>query len=259
MVDFHSHILYAVDDGSESFEMSVSMVELSLQEGVKVMALTPHHVPGQFEVDPQEYEEKFERLKEHFEGRMELVPAMEIMVEPHLLEKLQSGRLFGYNRSKTLLVEFDLLDYPLYAEKLFYDLRKLGYQVILAHPERNRMLRNDPEKVYHLIDLGVLCQLNAGSLQGHFGEKTRVFAEKLIEKNLIHAVGSDGHNDTSRNTRIRYAYDRIHKLNPQLHAFLLESGPSLIHGEVPEILDYLPWEEHSPVKKNKSWLSKLWK
>lgn len=255
MIDFHSHIIFDVDDGSENYEMSIRMIENSIQEGVKILAATPHHIRGQFESSDQVFQEKFEKLKMHFEDGIELVPSMEIMVEEDLLDKLQQGVYRGYNNSKTILIEFDLMEYPNYAEQLFYDLKKMGYQVILAHPERNKALRHNPDNLYHLIDLGVLCQLNAGSLKGHFGEKTQVFAENLIERNLIHAVGSDGHNDSSRTTSIKYAFDRIQKLNPELFQWLNHNGSSLIHGESVEILDYKPWNEKERVKKKKNWFS----
>ncbi|MGB4589989.1 MAG: CpsB/CapC family capsule biosynthesis tyrosine phosphatase [Clostridiaceae bacterium] len=249
MVDFHSHILFDVDDGSRDFSMSVRMIEESIHEGVTMMAVTPHDIEGVYSTEKEEYQEKFDQLKETFKGRIELIPSMEIMINAHLREDLKSGRVFGYNYSKTILVEFNLIDYPSYAEGIFYKLKKEGYQVILAHPERYKVLREDPGILYHLIDLGVIFQLNAGSLIGHFGEKVTAFAEKLVTKNLIHMVGSDGHNDDKRNTKIKYAYDRINELNPELYANIMENSPRIIKGEKGEFLPYKDWEKASHKKK----------
>lgn len=243
MVDFHSHILFGVDDGSTDFEMSVKMIETSISEGVTILAATPHHIPDEFETGRAEYEEKFNRLKEKFQGKIELIPSVEIMINRNLLGDLKEGKIFGYGHSKTLLIEFNLLDFPTYAEGLFYKLKKEGYQVILAHPERNKALREDPEEIYHLIDLGVQCQMNAGSLAGHFGEKNKAFAEKLVLKNLIHAIGSDGHNDAKRSTRIKFAYDRVKEMNPELYAHIIKTSPKIIKGETCEPLAYKSWED----------------
>lgn len=254
MVDFHSHILFGVDDGSENLEMSVKMIEQSIGEGVRVLAMTPHHIPGLYEsamTSKKEYEEKLDFLRRKFHERIEIVPSVEIMISEKIMEDLESGILFGYNGSKTLLMEFNLLDYPQYAEGLFYKLKKMGYQIILAHPERNKSLREDPEVLYHLHDLGVYFQLNAGSLLGQFGEKTDVFARKLIEKNLFHAIGSDGHKDKNRDMKIRHAYEAVKEINPELYENIMDNGPKLIKGEKVEVLPYKPWDDLVRVRKKK--------
>jgi len=254
MVDFHSHILYDVDDGSEDVEMSMRMVEQSIKEGVKILAMTPHHIQGMFEEameDREAYMEKFQFLNTKYGKDIEIIPSLEIMVHENLFENIESGYLRGYGDTKTLLVELNLMDLPQYAEGVFYKLKKAGYQVILAHPERNKALRDDPEKMYHLHDLGVLFQLNAGSLLGQFGEKTETFAKNLITSNLIHAIGSDGHKDVKRDMRIKYAYETVKELNEPLYENIMENGPRLIKGEAVTVLPYKPWVHKVKVKKMK--------
>jgi len=254
MVDFHSHILFDVDDGSKDFSMSVRMIEESIRDGVTMMAATPHYVEGVYFTEKDEYQEKFDQLKKKFLGRIELIPSMELMINPQLIEELKEGKVFGYNYSKTILVEFNLIDYPSYAEGIFYKLKKEGYQVILAHPERYKVMRDDPGSLYHLIDLGVIFQLNAGSLIGQFGEKVTSFSEKLVKKNLIHLLGSDGHNDENRNTKIKYAYDRISELNPELYQNIMENAPKIIKGEKGEFLPYKDWV-NVPNKKKRGFFN----
>ena len=41
-IDFHSHILPKIDDGSRSVEESVKLLDLMAQDGVSVVAATPH-------------------------------------------------------------------------------------------------------------------------------------------------------------------------------------------------------------------------
>ncbi len=249
MVDFHSHILYGVDDGSENREMSIEMIEQSIGEGVTHLALTPHHIEGIYTraVDnKEEYLQKFNELGKIFEGRITLVPSLEIMFHENILEGLEEGTLMGYGGTKTVLIEYNLVDYPLASEAVFYNLKNAGYQVILAHPERNKALQEDVEILYHLRNLGVLFQLNAGSLKGQFGHTVKVFAEKLVENNLIHAVGSDGHKPHQRNMKIRYAYDRIKAINQPLYENITENAIMLIQGEDVKVLPSKPW---IPVKK----------
>lgn len=87
-----------------------------------------------------------------------------------------------------------MLDFPIYTEKVFYDLRLMGAIPILAHPERNLRIMKNPELFISLVEQGNLAQLNAGSLLGKYGTDIKKCAEKLVARNLIHIVGSDGHN-----------------------------------------------------------------
>ena len=42
MIDFHSHILPEVDDGSASVEESAALLSMLSEQGVDVVAATPH-------------------------------------------------------------------------------------------------------------------------------------------------------------------------------------------------------------------------
>lgn len=230
MIDIHAHILPNVDDGSDSFAMSKLMIDRSIEEGVEAIAATPHLIQGLYEPGVWAYYDGVQKLQEMYEGRISIIPSMEIMYDSHFMELFHADRFKGYHGGKVLLVEYPLGDYPLASERDFHRLIKEGHRIILAHPERNRALKEDPEKLYHLFNLGVFFQLNAGSLKGHFGESTRVFAERLVEHNLVHALGSDAHNDRMRDTRIAFAFDRVEALNPGLHRWILEYTAALIEG-----------------------------
>ena len=42
MIDFHSHILPGIDDGSKSTEESLEMLDMLRAQGVVTVAATPH-------------------------------------------------------------------------------------------------------------------------------------------------------------------------------------------------------------------------
>src|SRR6478736_1792299 len=46
MIDLHSHILPGIDDGSRSLDMSLQMARMAVDDGIEVMACTPHIYPG---------------------------------------------------------------------------------------------------------------------------------------------------------------------------------------------------------------------
>ncbi len=54
MVDIHCHILPDVDDGAESIEESLAMLEKSAAAGVEIVVATPHLLRGLYELDSLE-------------------------------------------------------------------------------------------------------------------------------------------------------------------------------------------------------------
>jgi len=69
---------------------------------------------------------------------------------------------------------------------------------IIAHPERNMMLMSEPERFYELVSIGVLGQMDTGSITGQFGKKVQQTARIMLENGLIHFIASDCHNTRNR-------------------------------------------------------------
>ena len=65
MQDIHSHILYNIDDGSESLMESLRLVKEAYDNGFTDIILTPHFRPLQgYKCDNQTKESIFNTLKE---------------------------------------------------------------------------------------------------------------------------------------------------------------------------------------------------
>ena len=65
MIDIHTHILPNVDDGSNSIELSLIMLEEEIKQGVTDVYLTPHVCYGNKQYyEKEELLEKFEKFKE---------------------------------------------------------------------------------------------------------------------------------------------------------------------------------------------------
>ena len=47
--------------------------------------------------------------------------------------------------------------------------------------------------------MGVLFQIDAGSLIGNFGVKAKKMAFEMLSKGYCHLIGSDAHNNSRRN------------------------------------------------------------
>ena len=57
MTDIHCHVLPFVDDGSDSLETAISMLEEQIRQGVKNILLTPHYRKGFYFAENKEVTE----------------------------------------------------------------------------------------------------------------------------------------------------------------------------------------------------------
>ncbi|MBR5306150.1 MAG: capsular polysaccharide biosynthesis protein, partial [Oscillospiraceae bacterium] len=68
VVDFHTHILPAIDDGSSSVEESIALLKEEKEQGIDVVVVTPHFYPQ------NDRPERFlQRRKAAFEQLMEKI------------------------------------------------------------------------------------------------------------------------------------------------------------------------------------------
>ena len=95
--------------------------------------------------------------------------------------------------SRYVLVEFNpMADYD-YVRNGIYSLLTGGYSPILAHVERYPNVCAAGDGIDDLIDMGCYIQVNAGSIIGHYGLKTRRFAKSMLKRRQVHFIASDAH------------------------------------------------------------------
>ncbi len=92
-----------------------------------------------------------------------------------------------------LLVSLPQAEVPLWARQVLFQLQLLGVRPILAHPERNAAIAQNPALAYVMATHGALLQVDAGSLVGRYGPAARRAAEILVRQGLVHCLGSDAH------------------------------------------------------------------
>ena len=86
-----------------------------------------------------------------------------------------------------------------------------GLRPIITHPERNPLIRTQPERLYRWLRQGCSVQITAQSLLGKFGEAAQEMAEEWLNANAVHFIASDAHNVTSRPLRLKETFDRVAK------------------------------------------------
>ena len=92
-----------------------------------------------------------------------------------------------------VLFELPFMSEPPNFQEVVFAFQTSGYKPILAHPERYSYWYDDFEKYEELKAKGILLQLNLLSLTGHYSPQTKKVAEKMVEANLVDAVGTDCH------------------------------------------------------------------
>lgn len=213
VVDFHSHILPGIDDGSSSVEESVSMLKMAAEQGIRQMIATPHFYAT------QDYLERF--LKRRKEAEKKLCDAM---VEQPDLPRIAVGAevLFFPGISETdSLTEltiaesnYILVEMPqsAWTGKMYRELeaiyRNYGITPIIAHVDRYLSPLNARGITERLMDLPVLVQANASFFLNRW---TEGLAMRMMKKGQIHLLGSDCHNMRHRPPRLGEAVLRIQK------------------------------------------------
>ncbi len=231
MIDFHSHIIWDIDDGSKDFKMSCDMIENSICQKVQGICATPHYIIDEQEIDKSVYKEKLNALKEKYSNKINILSGIEVYINPNIPKYYKEEKIWGINNSRYVLIELPMRDYPLYTKDVFYELVILGAKPIIAHPERNLKIQQNVGLLTDLLDEGALAQMNAGSLTGMFGNHVKEFAEMLIKTNRIHMIGSDGHNNRSRKTDMLSAYETVGKLNKELYQWIEDNNIRIINNE----------------------------
>ena len=197
MIDFHSHILPQIDDGSSGVKESLEMLEeLSLQ-GVDTVVSTSHFYATQR--SPQEFlarrERAFEQLKARLpENAPRILLGAEVLYFPGMsrMDELSTLCIEGTN---ILLLEMPFRPWSEHMIREVHDLARSGrYTLMMAHIER--YYDDQPASVWDdLLGEGVLMQSNADFFLPFFAGRK---ALRLLREDRIHLLGTDCHNMTSR-------------------------------------------------------------
>ncbi|GBD93717.1 tyrosine-protein phosphatase YwqE [bacterium BMS3Abin05] len=246
IIDIHSHILPAYDDGAIDEEITRKMLHQAFEGGTREMVSTSH-VLSNADYDRQpEIFEKFEIVKKIASNEgldMKFHLASEIYMHPDTVVD-QKVSTFDNNK-KYMLVEFSLRTIPEFAPEILFNWVMVGYRPILAHPERNLKIYGAPVYAYKFAQMGVLLQLNGGSLFGIYGDRAKSLAHELMDHEMIHFIASDGHDVDSRPIYLGDVYEYVSEHWGEARAVkLMEINPKkAIQAEEIEIQEPIPFEE----------------
>ncbi len=213
-VDIHSHILPGIDDGSDSLETTVEMLEIAWDEGIRTMVATPHFREGRLETPTEQLLDLYRQVlaeAQKIDPSFQIYLGNELYSSYSLAELLDMQRAHSLNGTRYVLVEFSPSKTYSEMRMAFRNLQMAGYRPILAHAERYECLLEDSSRVGELINSGVFIQVNTASIAGDYGFRLRMFTRNLLKRREIHLLGTDTHNPDDRAPRIRKCMDYIEK------------------------------------------------
>ena len=208
--DSHTHVLPGIDDGSRSVEESVAMLRALKDQGVDLVAATPHFYADR--ISPEKFfarrQAAWDALKDHLEPDF---PEIRLGAEVRYFEgitrydQLERFRIEGTN---LLLLE---MPHGPWTSRMLSAVAELNARenvtVLLAHIER--FFREQKKDTWSaLLELGVQMQVSA-----EFFTKrgSRRAAMKLLQTGRLHFLGTDCHNTTSRKPDMGDALDVIRR------------------------------------------------
>ena len=212
MVDFHSHILPGMDDGSKSEKESIDMLG-EYSDRITDVFLTPHFYPDR--ESPNEFlkrrEKSAEVLRNAIEGKN--VPVLHLGAEVgyyegiHNSEEMEKLVISG---SRLLLVEMPFRDWNLrMVDELIELNRRFGIRPVMAHIDRYNFGQGPNKKAFkHFLDNRGLVQVNAEAVMSML---SRMKVVSMIRKGEIHFIGSDAHNMLMRKPNLDAAIDKLIK------------------------------------------------
>ena len=197
-IDTHCHFIPNLDDGCQNLEDSLTCLRLMADNGYSKIFCTPHCGSIDFtDLTPPEVAERVRTLQGHVDLAgipIQLKPGGELRLSPHFEKGLPADAIptFGH-QGKYVLVDLWEHDWPAWATAAVEWLQSKGLIVIIAHPERMPVLRQNPEFISQIASLGVLFQGNLGPIGGGDSADIVSLARRYLLENRYFMVGTDGH------------------------------------------------------------------
>jgi protein-tyrosine phosphatase len=204
-----------MDDGSPDMETSLSMARVAVDDGIVVMACTPHVMPGMFQPTPAAIERAFVTFQQNLREAgipLDIVMGCEAHNRPDFLKALKAGNLPTINNSRYVLFDPPRMVTPPRLEELLSTILNEGYVPVLTSPERLKWIESHIAVVERLVEYGVWMQVSAASLTGHNGKQSLYWAEKLLDAGMVHILATDAHNLVSRPPILSEAYEAARKI-----------------------------------------------
>jgi protein-tyrosine phosphatase len=204
VIDLHCHYLPGIDDGPETLAEALDLARAAVADGITHAILTSHVHPGRYDNQRSNLQEAFNSFQSELVGAniaLQVRMGGEARLSPELFDLIAEdqlpflGTVGGY---RILLLEFPHQIIPVGSMRFVSSLIKQKIRPLIAHPERNKAIMENPEKVREFTESGCWLQLTAGSLAGRFGAQAEQVAYHLIDEGWNCVAATDAHNLINR-------------------------------------------------------------
>ena len=213
IIDFHSHVLPGIDDGSSSVEESIAMLQMEVEQGIGHIIATPHFYPSH--TTPDDFLKRREEAETTLRAEMAKnagFPALSMGAEVYYFPGISdSDALRELTIDKKGCIILEMPQSP-WTESMYKEMEgivvKQGITPVIAHIDRYIRpfcTHGIPER---LAELPVLVQANASFFSN---VSTRPLAMRLLREDKIHLIGSDCHNASMRKPNMGQAIAIIEK------------------------------------------------
>ena len=200
MIDIHSHILPNIDDGSRSLEESIKIIKQAVSNGVTDIIVTPHFILGSsYNKEKKDNKKLLAELKDKVESEnidITLHLGNEIFVDIEMVSLLIKKKIASLNDTRYVLFELPMNNEYKNIRKTLFDLQRAGFVPVIAHPERYKIIKENPKLIEEWIEAGAVFQGNIGSLLGRYGKEAKATLEILLRHEAITFLGSDTHHNS---------------------------------------------------------------
>jgi protein-tyrosine phosphatase len=225
------------------------MLRHARADGIEAVVVTPHANPAQCTAKGmaalrQGWDDWQKTLAGSGIG-MKAYSGAEVYFTSELLPILRDHRdLLTINNGSYLLLEFPADTIYAHSKEFIFKLLTEGFIPIISHAERNAEIQRSPAVLRDLVKAGAMCQVNAGSLRGDFGNSARQSAYELIRDNVVHVVASDAHDLESRKPELSFVPGLLHGTDPEKVNLYLNGIPEAI------IADQAPPDIGEPAQRD---------
>lgn len=218
MIDYHCHLLPALDDGAADLGEALEMARILSNSGFSTVYCTPHLIRGCYENDPSRVRQAVEAMQLQLveaDIPLQLLPGCEHYFDEFLPNLLPGALRIG--ASGYLLVEVPFRAGAELLHPLVAAFNRHGVKPLLAHPERckafelpvqergvraalsamlgkRQMQELSPgSAVEQMLRQGCAFQGNLGSFAGLYGSEVRERALLFLRNGVYSCLGSDAH------------------------------------------------------------------
>lgn len=220
MIDIHTHILPAVDDGAQNLNEALAMARLAVDDGITHLFVTPHH-QDYTRLTRQEVAQRVNKLQAQLNAAnipLTLLTGHEVRLYDDMFEDWDDQLAGPLGNSRYVLAEPLFHHYDTHTDEMLFELFDRGYIPIMAHPERILPIQQNLSLIEPFLARGGLTQITANSLTQTGNGRAKQTAHEMLRNGMAHIIASDAHKPYRRKPVLSQARDAAAALVGQAQA-----------------------------------------